>query len=504
LRKIKGGLLISEMSSKSVDDSTMRRKGEHMKFSSLEEMDAYIQTSGNVEFVDVGFVDAIGKWYHCTYTPQACRLKDLKEGFCFDGSSIPLFTTIDKSDMAMHPVPESCWIDPFCARKTLHVGCYVKDPYGKVFDRCPRGIAQRAAEFMRYEGLADTALMGPEPEFFVFDDVKYEVDVNKASFMVDGEEGSWNNAVTLPKGNLGHRAGLKKYYLASAPHEGMSGLRDDMLAAMAEVGLKTEKHHHEVAMCQHELGIACDDLVTTADNVLTYKYIVKNVAKLHGKTATFMPKPIAIENGSGMHVHQSLSKDNKNLFFDAAGPYFNFSQMAMHYVGGLLKHASSVLAFTNPTVNSYKRLVPGFEAPASLVLSKGNRSAAVRVPLSDLNNPKAKRFEFRCPDSAACPHLAFAAMLMAGIDGILTKVDAPQAIDKDIFELPEEEKAKITSTPASLDGALDALESDHAFLLRGNVFTPDFIKSYIAYKRKEAQMVHLVPTPKEFEMYYHC
>ncbi|CEM29696.1 unnamed protein product [Vitrella brassicaformis CCMP3155] len=475
-------------------------------FKSAKDMAQYIKAEG-IELIDAVFCDPLGLWHHCTFCPNQVEEDDIKDGLPFDGSSIRLFCSIENSDMAMVPDPSSCWIDPFCDRKTLHVTCSIKNPQtNQGFARDPRSVAARCLEFVKKEGIADTIIIGPEAEFFIFDDVKYGVSNNEMFFKVDGVEGYWNTGSEQGGANLAHRVPPKNWYFPVPPIDTTMNLRGEMLLTMGDMGVPIEKHHHEVATCQSELGFTCRPMIECADMLMTYKYVIKNVARKYGKTATFMPKPIFGDNGTGMHVHQSLWKDGKPLFFDENGKYVKLSQMCTHYIGGLLKHAPAVLAFTNPAVNSYKRLVPGFEAPVNLCMSKGNRSAAVRIPMYKPDNPKQKRLEFRCPDPSCCPYLAFAAMVMAGIDGIKNKIEPPPPCDFDIYELSEEEKAKmgLKSTPGSLAEALDALEADHSFLTAGGVFTEDFIQAYIEWKRNEYLMVATLPHPKEYELYFQC
>eukprot|EP00922_Rhytidocystis_sp_ex-Travisia-forbesii_P020508 GHVS01030156.1.p1 GENE.GHVS01030156.1~~GHVS01030156.1.p1 ORF type:complete len:511 (+),score=88.69 GHVS01030156.1:151-1683(+) len=504
----------SPASSSSSSSSIMgKAKNSGCIFTSAAEMASYIEKEA-VDLIDACFVDPLGMWHHCTFAPSQVEESDINKGFAFDGSSIRLFSTVDQSDMLMKPDPRTCWLDPFqCSHKVLHVTCSIEDPYGNKFKRCPRNTAERSVEFMKQTGIADTVFVGPEAEFFVFDDVRYSCSTNSVSFSVDHTEGYWNvdkeqkrpdMPVTVGGGNLAHRQGPKRYYFPVAPIDTMTTIRNDMLLTMGDIGIPIEKHHHEVACCQHELGYSCRPLVECADMLMSYKYIIKNVAKKYNKTATFMPKPLHGDNGTGMHCHQSLWKDGVNLFWDANGKYQKLSQMAIWYIGGILKHAPAVLAITNSTVNSYKRLVPGYEAPVNLAYSKGNRSAAIRIPLADSDNPKAKRMEFRCPDAAGNPYLGFAAMLMAGLDGVRNKIEPPPPMDCDIYELTPQQRGSIPSTPASLSEALDALEHDKPFLLEGGVFTEDFIGAYIALKREEVLAVSLVPHPKEYEMYFNC
>ncbi|KAF8823125.1 putative glutamine synthetase, type I [Cardiosporidium cionae] len=490
--------------------SIIRKMNNRIIFASAEEMELYIREK-KVDLIDAVFADPLGRWHHCMFAPSQVTAQDINRGFAFDGSSIKLFTTIDTSDMIMRPDPTTCWIDPFRDRTVLHVTCSIVDPEGNLFNRCPRNIAKASVKYMQNLRIADTAYFGPEAEFFLFENVKYCCSTNKVSFEVDAQEGFWNSDAskdgpgsTSCDTNLAYRVPAKQWYLQTPPLDRWVDVRSEMLLTMREIGIPIEKHHHEVASNQHELGYTCCPLVECADIMMCYKYVVKNVAKRRNLSATFMPKPLYGENGSGMHCHQSLWKDGKNLFYDESGKYMKLSQVAMWYIGGLLKHARAVLAFTNSTVNSYKRLVPGFEAPATLVYSKGNRSAAIRVPNYDTNNPKAKRFEFRCPDAAGCVYLVFAAMLMAGLDGIKNRIEPPPPVDIDLYDLPKEKLDLIPATPASLGEALDALREDHQFLLEGGVFSESFVKGYIALKTQEISMCSTIPHPKEYELYYQC
>ncbi|PFH38387.1 putative glutamine synthetase, type I [Besnoitia besnoiti] len=474
-------------------------------FNSASEMLEYLKAN-EVQLLDCCFVDPGGLWHHCSMHVSQVDEKALREGFAFDGSSIRLFATVACSDMSMIPDPKTCWIDPFQDHKVMHVTCAISDPNGVPLERCPRRIAQRCEDWVKSLGLADAVYIGPEAEFFILDDVRYSCKPNKISYELDcAEEGAWNTDVPSKAasgtGNLGHRMPHKKWYFPVAPIDKHANLRTEMLLMMGELGLPIEKHHHEVGCCQHELGFTFRTLVDAADAMMVYKYVVKNVAQKAGKTATFMPKPMTGDCGSGMHSHQSLWKNGTNLFFDEKGSYMKLSQVALWYIGGLLKHAHAVLAFTNASTNSYKRLVPGYEAPTKLTYSKGNRSAAVRIPLCDSDNPKAKRLEFRCPDAAGCPYLGFAAMVMAGIDGVRKQIAPPPPAECDAAEI---DPSLVQSTPSSLSQVLDALEADHDFLLEGGVFTKDFIHSYIEMKRAEVAAVELTPHPREFELYYHC
>ena len=460
-----------------------------------------IQDEG-IELIDLKFIDMPGTWQHLTVYQDQIDESSFTEGVAFDGSSIRGWKAINESDMAMVLDPKTAWIDPFYQDKTLSVMCSIVEPRtGEPYERCPRVIAQKAVEYLKSSGIGDTAFFGPEAEFFVFEDVRFDQSESQGFYYVDSVEGRWNSGKEEPGGNLGYKPRYKEGYFPVAPTDTLQDLRSEMLLTMAKCGVPIEKHHHEVATGgQCELGIKFDTLVNAADNLMIYKYVIKNVAKKYGKTVTFMPKPLFNDNGSGMHTHQSIWKDGQPLF--AGDQYAGLSQMALHYIGGILKHAPALLAFTNPTTNSYKRLVPGFEAPVNLAYSQGNRSASVRIPLSG-NNPKAKRLEFRCPDATSNPYLAFAAMLCAGLDGIKNQIDPGDSLDVDIYDLSPEELSKIPSTPGSLDAALEALQNDHAFLLEGGVFTQDFIENWIEYKLdNEVNPMKLRPHPYEFALYY--
>ena len=455
-----------------------------------------------IELIDLKFTDLHGKWQHLTVCQDLIEPESFTEGLAFDGSSISGWKAINASDMAMVPDPATAWIDPFYRHKTLSMICSIQDPRtGDAYDRCPRALAQKALAYLASTGLADKAFFGPEPEFFLFDDVRYNSGEGGSFYSVDTIEAGWNTGRIEEGGNLAYKIQEKEGYFPVAPNDTAQDIRSEMLLMMAQLGIPIEKHHHEVAGAgQHELGMKFDELIQAADNVMIYKYIVRNVAKKYGKTATFMPKPVFNDNGSGMHVHQSLWKDGQPLFF-GEGTYANLSQTARWYIGGILKHAPSFLAFTNPTTNSYKRLVPGFEAPVNLVYSEGNRSAAVRIPLTG-PSPKAKRLEFRSGDALANPYLAFSAMMMAGIDGIKNQIDPGDGVDVDLFELATDELKKIPTVPASLNGALEALNADHHYLLEGGVFTKDFIENWIELKYDEVQQLRQRPHPHEFVMYY--
>jgi glutamine synthetase len=405
--------------------------------------------------------------------------------------------------MAMVLDPTTAWIDPFMKEPTLSVICSIIEPRtGEPYSRDPRTIAQKAVDYLISTGIGDTVFIGPEAEFFIFDDVRFDQNEHEGYYHVDSVEGRWNSGKNEGP-NLGYKPRYKEGYFPVSPTDTSQDMRTEMLLTMAECGVPIEKHHHEVASGgQCELGIRFNKLIKAADDLMTYKYVIKNVAKKYGKTVTFMPKPVFNDNGSGMHTHQSIWKDGQPLF--AGDKYAGLSQMALYYIGGILKHAPALLGLTNPTTNSYKRLVPGFEAPVNLAYSQGNRSASIRIPLSG-GNPKAKRLEFRCPDATCNPYLAFAAMLCAGIDGIKNQIDPGEPLDVDIYELSPEELSKVPSTPGSLEGALEALEKDHAFLTDTGVFTEDFIQTWISYKiDKEVNPMRLRPHPYEYALYYDC
>ncbi|MEM8613754.1 MAG: type I glutamate--ammonia ligase [Cyanobacteria bacterium P01_H01_bin.105] len=458
----------------------------------------------DIQMIDLKFIDLPGIWQHLTVHRSQIDESSFTDGVAFDGSSIRGWKAINESDMAMVPDPATAWIDPFMKEPTLSLVCSIKEPRtGEWYDRCPRVIAQKALDYLNTSGIGDTAYFGPEAEFFIFDDVRFDTTSNSSYYYVDTVEGRWNTGREEEGGNLGYKPAYKGGYFPVSPTDTSQDMRTEMLLTMADCGVPIEKHHHEVATGgQCELGFRFGEMIQAADWLMTYKYCIKNVAKKYGKTVTFMPKPLFEDNGSGMHTHQSIWKDGQPLM--AGEMYAGLSQLATWYIGGLLKHASAVLAFSNPSTNSYKRLVPGFEAPVNLVYSNGNRSAAIRIPLSG-DSPKAKRLEFRCPDPTANPYLAFAAMLCAGIDGIKNKIEPPEPIDQDIYELSPEDLAKIASTPASLKEALSALESDHAFLTEGGVFTEDFIQNWISYKLDtEVIPMDIRPHPYEVALYYDC
>ena len=456
----------------------------------------------SIELVDLKFVDLPGMWQHLTVHASQINEDAFHNGLAFDGSSIRGWKSINESDMAMVPDPETAWIDPFYRDNTLSLICSIKEPRsGQPYERCPRSLAQKTAKYLRETGIADQAFFGPEPEFFIFDDVRYQSAESGCYYKVDSIEGQWNTGREEEGGNLGYKPRYKEGYFPVPPSDTFQDIRSEMLLTMCQLGLSMEKHHHEVATAgQNEINFKFDELLATADNVMIYKYVIRNVARKYGKTVTFMPKPVFNDNGTGMHVHQSLWKEGAPLFFSEAG-YANLSQTARWYIGGILKHAPAFLAFTNPSTNSYKRLVPGFEAPVNLVYSQGNRSAAVRIPLTG-PDPKAKRLEFRPGDALANPYLAFSAMVLAGLDGIRNKIDPGEGTEIDLFEASAEELSRIPTVPASLNEALEALENDKDFLKQGDVFTDDFIENWIAYKYEEVQQLRQRPHPYEFTMYY--
>ena len=457
-----------------------------------------------IQLIDLKFIDTVGTWQHLTLYQNQIDETAFTDGVPFDGSSIRGWKAINESDMTMVLDPNTAWIDPFMEVPTLSIICSIKEPRtGEWYNRCPRVIAQKAIDYLVSTGLGDTAFFGPEAEFFIFDSARFAQTANEGYYFIDSEEGAWNSgkAGTDNKPNLGYKPRFKEGYFPVSPTDSFQDIRTEMLLTMAELGVPIEKHHHEVATGgQCELGFRFGKLIEAADWLMIYKYVIKNVAKKYGKTVTFMPKPIFGDNGSGMHCHQSIWKDGQPLF--AGDKYAGLSDMGLYYIGGLLKHAPALLAITNPSTNSYKRLVPGYEAPVNLAYSQGNRSASIRIPLSG-TNPKAKRLEFRCPDATSNPYLAFAAMLCAGIDGIKNKIHPGEPLDKNIYELSPEELAKVPSTPGSLELALQALEKDHAFLTESGVFTEDFIENWIDYKLgNEVKQLQLRPHPYEFYLYY--
>ncbi|HSL58720.1 MAG TPA: type I glutamate--ammonia ligase [Acidimicrobiales bacterium] len=454
------------------------------------------------EFVDLRFSDLPGVMQHVSIPAALLDESHFDDGHGFDGSSVRGFQQIQESDMVLVADPATCYLDPFRERRTAVLHCFVADPVtGESYTRDPRFVAQKAEAHLFATGVADAAYFGPEPEFFIFDDVRFATTGNSSFYAVDSVEGAWNTGRDEGP-NLGFKPRTKQGYFPAPPMDHYQDLRSEMSATLEAVGIPVELHHHEVASGgQGEIGIRFDTLLAMGDSLMTFKYVLKNVAWRAGKSLTFMPKPIFGDNGSGMHVHQSLWRGGEPLFFDETG-YAGLSDIARWYIGGLLAHAPSVLAFTNPTTNSYKRLVPGYEAPVNLVYSQRNRSAACRIPLAQ-KSPRAKRVEFRCPDSTSNPYLAFSAMLMAGLDGIARRIEPPDPVDKDLYDLPPEELADVPQVPGSLEAVLDALEADHDFLLAGDVFTPDLIDTWVRYKRThEVDAMRLRPHPYEFALYY--
>ncbi|HTQ95369.1 MAG TPA: type I glutamate--ammonia ligase [Candidatus Acidoferrum sp.] len=452
------------------------------------------------KMADIKFVDTFGTWQHFSIPIAELTEDAFEEGLGFDGSSIRGWKSIEASDMLAMPDPDTAFVDPFCAVPTLSLTCTIAETGTKeAYIRDPRGIAQRAERYLTGTGLADTAVFGPEAEFFIFDNVQYDAKSNGTFYEVDSGEAVWNTGRDEGP-NLGYKIRHKEGYFPVPPTDTQQDIRTEMLLTLQSLGVRVEKQHHEVATAgQAELGIRFDTLVKSADAMMLYKYVIKNVARKNGKTVTFMPKPLYGDNGSGMHTHQSLWKKGKPLF--AGKEYAGLSQMALYYIGGLLKHAKALCAICNPTTNSYKRLVPGYEAPVNLAYSARNRSAAVRIPTFS-ESPNAKRLEYRPPDPAANPYLAFAALLMAGLDGIQNKVEPGEPLDKNIYELPPEELKKVPNVAGSLSEALDCLEKDHEFLLKGDVFTMDFLDTWISAKRKEHDALRLRPHPYEFFLYY--
>ncbi len=450
--------------------------------------------------VDLRFTDIPGLSQHISYPISMLDEDAFEDGFGIDGSSIRGWAAINESDMLIIPDPSTAFMDPFASIRTLVMLGDIVDPITRQhYDRDPRWIAQKAELYLKNSGLADTAYFGAEAEFFIFDNVRFDQNQHSGFYFIDAEEGRWNSG--REENNLGYRPRYKEGYFPVPPTDHYQDLRSEMVATMLECGLNIECHHHEVATGgQCEIDQKFDTLVKSADNMTLYKYVVRNVAYQHGKSVTFMPKPIFGDNGSGMHTHQSLWKDNKPLF--AGDNYAGLSQIALWYIGGLLRHARALSAIIAPTTNSYKRLVPGYEAPVNLAYSRRNRSAAVRIPMYS-NSPKAKRVEFRPPDPASNPYLAFAAMMMAGLDGIFGKIDPGEPLDKDIYDLSPEEMRKVPSMPSVLDEALNCLEEDHAFLTKGDVFSEEMLETFVSYKRKnEAEAVRLRPHPYEFALYY--
>ncbi len=452
-----------------------------------------------VKYVDYRFTDPRGKWQHLAMATSAVDEEALTDGIMFDGSSIAGWKAIDDSDMTLAPDLSTAVMDPFAAQPMLVLFCDIHEPStGQPYERDPRSTAKKAEAYLKSTGIGDSAVFGPEAEFFVFDDVRFKVDMNHCFFEFTSEEGPYVSGDVFDDGNIGHRPAAKGGYFPVPPVDAGADLRAEMVTVMAEMGLTMEKHHHEVAPSQHEIGVKFDTLVRTADNLQIYKYVTQNVAHTYGKTATFMPKPVFGDNGSGMHTHQSIWKDGKPVF--AGNGYAGLSETALYYIGGIMKHARAFNAFTNPTTNSYKRLIPGFEAPVLLAYSSRNRSAGCRIPFGA--NPNAKRVEVRFPDPAANPYLGFAAMLMAGLDGIQNKVDPGDPIDKNLYDLPPEELKDVPTVCGSLRQAVETLAEDHDFLLAGDVFTKDQIDAYLELKWEEIYTLEHAPHPVEFQMYY--
>lgn len=471
-------------------------------FRNADEVLAFIRDN-DVKSVDVRFCDLPGIMQHFTVPAESFNESVFTDGLAFDGSSIRGFQAIHESDMQLLPDPTTAFIDPFRTEKTLAMNFFIHDPLtGEAYSRDPRNVARKAEAYLVSTGIADTAYFGPEAEFYIFDEVRFETSAHQSYYHIDSVAGAWNTGRIEDNGNRGYKVRYKGGYFPVPPTDHFADLRAEMARELIRAGILVEKQHHEVGTAgQAEINYKFNTLLRAADDMQLFKYIVKNVAWRAGKTVTFMPKPIFGDNGSGMHTHQSLWKDGSPLFYDELG-YAGLSDTARYYIGGLLRHAPSLLAFTNPTVNSYHRLVPGFEAPVNLVYSQRNRSACIRIPITG-TNPKAKRLEFRVPDPSCNPYLAFAAMLMAGLDGIKNKIEPPEPIDKDLYELPPEEHAAVPQVPGSLPEVLAALEADHDYLLEGGVFTPDLIATWLEYKRtKEVDSIRLRPHPHEFELYF--
>ncbi len=453
----------------------------------------------DILYVDFRFTDPRGKWQHTAQHVNTVDDDMLENGIMFDGSSIAGWKSIDESDMILVPDLETAVVDPFATQPQLILFCDVVEPAtGQLYNRCPRSIAKRGLSYLETTGIGDTAFFGPEAEFFVFDSIRFGTAADHTFYKIDADEGDYSSSLKLEGGNYGHRPGVKGGYFPVPPVDSGTDLRAEMVSTMIDMGLKMEKHHHEVAPSQHELGLTFDTLLKVADQMQIYKYVVHMVAHSYGQTATFMPKPIFGDNGSGMHVHQSIWKNGTNTF--AGQQYADLSETCLFYIGGIIKHARALNAFTNPTTNSYKRLVPGFEAPVLLAYSARNRSASCRIPY--VASPKGKRVEVRFPDPAANPYLAFTAMLMAGLDGIENRIHPGEPMDKDLYDLPPEQLADVPTVASNLQISLDALNEDREFLLKGDVFDNEFIDSYIALKMDEVTAFDSAPHPIEFKMYY--
>ncbi len=461
--------------------------------------------SNSIGIIDLRFTDLPGTFQHLSIPLSELTEDNMAEGYGFDGSSIRGFKSIDESDMLLIPDASTATVDPFFEIPTLHMICDILDPVTREsYSRDPRHVAQKAEAYLRTTGIADTSFWGPEPEFFIFDSARFDQNINSGYYFIDSDEGFWNTGVQQPihgSNNLAYRPRNKEGYFPAPPFDTFQDIRSEMVQKIEHFGIIVEKHHHEVATAgQAEIDVRYDTLTTMADTVTILKYVVKNVAKNHGKVATFMPKPLFGDNGTGMHTHQSLWKDGSNLFYDADG-YAMLSATCRHYIGGLLLHAPALLAFAAPTTNSYKRLVPGFEAPVNLVYSVRNRSACIRIPTYS-NSPSARRLEFRAPDPACNPYIAFAAMLMAGIDGVINEIEPPDPVDQNLYEMSAADLAMIRQVPGSLDEALAALERDNEFLMRGGVFTDDLIETWLDYKKNDVDDLRLRPHPIEFFKYF--
>ncbi len=455
------------------------------------------------KFVDLRFTDLPGRWQHFSIPIKELKEDLFAEGIGFDGSSIRGFQEIHESDMILVPDPETAFLDPLLDVPTLVLICDVYDPVTKeAYSRDPRYVARKAEQYLKQTRIADVSYWGPEPEFFIFNSVRCDQGINYSFYFIDSREGSWNMGKDEGEPNLGHKIRPKEGYFPVPPADTMQDIRSEIVLAMESAGVEVEVHHHEVATAgQAEIDMRFDTLTRMGDKLMIYKYMVKNIARMHGLTATFMPKPLFADNGSGMHTHQSLWKGESNIFYDARG-YAQLSETALYYIGGLLKHAPALLAFCAPTTNSYRRLVPGYEAPVNLAYSQRNRSACCRIPVYS-RDPRAKRIEFRPPDPSCNPYLCFAAMLMAGLDGIQNRIDPGEPMDRDLYELPPEEAVRVPQLPGSLDAVLEALEKDYEFLLKGNVFTMDLIQTWIKYKRdNEVDALRLRPHPYEVYLYY--
>ena len=479
--------------------NTIKMKHPHTFTSKSTNEFLKVLEENEVQYLDLNFTDMHGKWQRTSQHIDTLDKELIEGGIYFDGSSIAGWKAINESDMRLQPDVGKWCMDPFAAQPTMKVFCDVIEPStDKPYNRDPRSIAKAAERYLQSTGIADTAYYGPEAEFFIFDDVKFRVEMNHVGFSIDSDEGPYNTGREYDGGNMGHRPRIKGGYFPEAPVDGLGAVRAEMLSVMKSMGVPVEKHHHEVAPSQCELGIKYSGLTDSADNIQLYKHVVHNVAHAYGKTATFMPKPVYGDNGSGMHVHQSLYKNGKALF--AGDGYSGLSEMALYYIGGIIRHARSLNALTNPTTNSYKRLVPGYEAPVLLAYSARNRSASCRIPFA--TSPNGKRVEIRFPDPLCNPYLGYAAMMMAGLDGIQNKIHPGDAMDKNLYELPPEELAKVPTVCGSLREALECLSTDHAFLLKGDVFTTDMLEAYIDLKMSEVEAFETMPHPIEFQMYY--